>query len=78
MVSLPTTCQGNHKFSSSSEREDTDPTTRWKGCQSHTVRPAGGRRYIVAAIFGKYHLSQQGNYSFPKAKQTYTINELNK
>ena len=61
VVSLPTTSQGNHKFSSSSKQEDTDPTTRWKGCQSHTVRPAGGRRYIVAAIFGKYHLSQQGN-----------------
>lgn len=34
---------------------------------------ACSRRYVVAAIFGKYNLSQQGNYSFSKAKNNGTI-----
>lgn len=32
------------------------------------VTTACNMRSIVAAIFGKYNLSQQGNYSFSKAK----------
>lgn len=68
MVSLPTIGQGTCKGGSSSKRGDIDPTTWQKGCQCHTVRTAGGRRYIVAAIFGKYNLSQQSNYTFSKAK----------
>lgn len=68
MVSLPTIGQGNCKGGSSSKRGDIDPTTWQKGCQCHTGRTAGGRRYIVAAIFGKYNLSQQSNYTFSKAK----------
>lgn len=76
LVSLPTTCQGNRKFSSSSKREDTDPYHSMERVPSYCKTS-----WWPGDILWQPSLENiicHNKAGFPKAKQTYTINELNK